>query len=77
MPILEEFYLPIFSSGRIKEAWFIPGWRTSTGARWEREKLTAFGVQTVDIYEHQLDMYLTKLLADSSQGENPMATLIA
>lgn len=41
MPILEVFYARVFESGAISEGWFIPGWRSSFGARWEREKLTS------------------------------------
>lgn len=37
MPILEDFFLPIFKSGKIKKIWFMPGWQTSTGAKWEFE----------------------------------------
>jgi hypothetical protein len=36
--ILEEFYRPIFTSGLIAQAFFLPDWRTSTGARWERSQ---------------------------------------
>ena len=38
MPILEEFFLPIFKSGKIKKIWFMTGWETSTGATWEYEQ---------------------------------------
>lgn len=38
-PVLEEFYLPLFTAGRIKRAWFIPGWKSSKGAQWERDML--------------------------------------
>lgn len=34
--ILEEFYRPLFTSGKIHSFHFIPGWRTSKGAKWER-----------------------------------------
>lgn len=40
MPILTVFYARLFESGAIVEGWFIPGWQSSLGARWEREKLT-------------------------------------
>lgn len=35
MPLLETLYRPIFSSGKIKRAYFLPGWENSTGASWE------------------------------------------
>jgi hypothetical protein len=37
MPILTTFYARLFSEKVITEGWFIPGWQSSTGARWERE----------------------------------------
>lgn len=40
MPILTVFYARLFESGAITEGWFIPGWQSSFGARWERDKLT-------------------------------------
>lgn len=40
LPILTEFYAKLFESGAICEGYFIPGWESSFGARWEREKLT-------------------------------------
>ncbi len=39
MPILTVFYARVFESGAVSEGYFIPGWRSSFGARWEREKL--------------------------------------
>lgn len=39
-PILEEFYRPIFESGYLDCAWFLPGWEASTGAKWEHELLS-------------------------------------
>ncbi len=35
--ILEIFYRRVFESGYIDQTWFLPTWRTSGGARWERE----------------------------------------
>lgn len=40
MPILEDFYWPIFDSGRIAQLHFIHGWESSFGARWEHEACT-------------------------------------
>ncbi len=37
MPILEDFFLPLFQSGKISKIWFMPNWQTSTGAKWEFE----------------------------------------
>ena len=40
MPILEEFYHPLISTGVIRAAWFIPGWESSFGAEWEQRSMT-------------------------------------
>lgn len=34
-PVLDEFYRPIFDSGFITRAFFLPGWENSIGAAWE------------------------------------------
>ncbi len=36
--LLNEFYLPIFESGYVKELYFLPGWENSVGACWEHEQ---------------------------------------
>ncbi len=47
--ILNHFYEPIFQTGKIKRKFFIPGWQSSVGARWEREQATTLGIQIVDL----------------------------
>lgn len=47
-PLLLEFYLPLYRSGFIVEAHFLPGWESSTGARWEREQFSQLGVKIID-----------------------------
>ncbi len=42
--LLNEFYLPLFETGRIKEFHFIPGWQGSTGARWEHNQAKRLGI---------------------------------
>jgi hypothetical protein len=46
-PILDEFYLPLLESGRIKTLVFLPGWRHSTGATWERDQAIRLGIKRV------------------------------
>jgi hypothetical protein len=36
--LFDEFYLPIFQSGRIEILFFLRGWEKSVGADWEHEK---------------------------------------
>lgn len=41
--ILERFYLPLIESGLIRTAWFIEGWESSVGAKWEHKQLRMVG----------------------------------
>lgn len=49
MRILEEFYKPLFESGKIKKMYFIPWRESSTGARRERETAKRLGIEIVDL----------------------------
>ncbi len=44
-PILEDFYRVIFDGGKISTIHFIPGWETSTGARWEHDHCDRYGIE--------------------------------
>ena len=37
--ILTDFYLPLFESGKVTTFKFLPGWKSSKGARWERRTI--------------------------------------
>ncbi|MBS3094339.1 nucleotide pyrophosphohydrolase [Candidatus Pacearchaeota archaeon] len=50
--LLEGFYLPIFKSGFIKKLFFISGWESSQGARWEHEKAKEFGIEIIYLEEN-------------------------
>lgn len=45
--ILNQVYLPIFESGRIKMLIMLPGWESSIGARWEHEQGKRLGILTL------------------------------
>lgn len=45
--ILEDFYLPIFESGKVKTLYFIKGWETSYGANWEHNQAKRLGIDIV------------------------------
>ena len=45
MPILDVFYKKIFESGHIKVALFLPDWKSSSGATWERNLVTRLGIE--------------------------------
>ena len=47
--ILNKFYLPIFESRLVKTLNFIPGWKSSIGARWERKTARKLKIKIVDI----------------------------
>lgn len=43
-PILDEFYEPIFSSGKIAVLHFIYGWESSFGAKWEHDNCERWNI---------------------------------
>lgn len=47
MPILEDFYLPLFKSGKIKRFYFIKGWESSFGATWEHDRAQELGIEII------------------------------
>lgn len=56
-PILDEFYLPLLESGRIKTLVFLPGWEYSTGAKWERQQAIRLGIKIIDLPKNWIDHY--------------------
>ena len=44
MDLLENFYAPIFESGKVKTSYFIYDWKNSFGATWEHKKVTSLGL---------------------------------
>ena len=45
--ILQDFYLPIFESGKVTTLYFIKGWESSYGANWEHEQAIRLGINIV------------------------------
>lgn len=45
LPILSDFYAPLFSSGKIRVLHFIHGWESSYGARWEHDNCPRWGIE--------------------------------
>jgi hypothetical protein len=43
-PILDEFYEPIFSSGKVAVLHFINGWESSFGAKWEHDSCSRWNI---------------------------------
>lgn len=43
--LLMGFYWPIFSSGYVTLAFFLPNWKQSHGARWEKRRLSSLRIQ--------------------------------
>ncbi|MDP3014937.1 MAG: DUF4406 domain-containing protein [bacterium] len=56
-PILEEFYGPVFESGKIKNVYFLPGWRKSVGARWEYNYAKKLGIKTIFLPKNWIKNY--------------------
>lgn len=38
LTLLETFYYPIFSSGRVERLCFLPDWKSSLGTQWEHDR---------------------------------------
>lgn len=52
--LLNDFYLPLFESGEIHTLYFLTGWESSTGSRWEHEQAERLGITIAyltDTYE--------------------------
>ncbi|MGV8141707.1 MAG: hypothetical protein ACP5NW_04685 [Candidatus Woesearchaeota archaeon] len=47
--ILDRFYLTIYNSGLITKMFFIHGWESSHGAKWERNIAQNRGIETIDL----------------------------
>ncbi|XOU94186.1 MAG: hypothetical protein ACNFW9_05070 [Candidatus Kerfeldbacteria bacterium] len=45
MPLLEDFYLPLFRGGYIQEVFFLSDWQSSFGAKWEHDQCKIFKIK--------------------------------
>lgn len=43
--LLESFYYPLFTSGRIQTLCFLPHWESSNGTRWEHVQAERLGIR--------------------------------
>lgn len=50
--VLEKFHKPILDSGLIKKFYFVHGWESSTGSRWERAQAKKLGIEIIDLPEN-------------------------
>ena len=48
-PILDDFFLPILKSGKIKQIIFMKDWQSSTGARWEHAMAVELGIERISL----------------------------
>ena len=58
MPILDIFYRQVFECGFITQAYFLPGWTSSTGAKWERAHFDAAHIPVFDLDFHIVEAFL-------------------
>lgn len=56
--ILETFCDGVYGSGHIAAAYFLPGWESSVGARWERDRMPTYGIA---VREYPADLWATCL----------------
>ena len=49
--VLEKFHKPILDSGLIKKFYFVHGWESSMGSRWERAQAKKLGIEIIDLPE--------------------------
>lgn len=47
LELLESFYLPMFENKLVQTLYFLPGWESSYGARWEYEQGKRLGMHMV------------------------------
>jgi hypothetical protein len=66
-PILHVFYRRVIHSGLIGYAFFIPGWESSVGARWEHDELRKAGARieylSASWFSQEFEVELDQLLA--------------
>ncbi len=81
-PILDVFYTRVFGTGSISEGWFIPGWKSSVGATWEREQLEARGCIIHDLTFAEIREFLVDecapelietIMSELAEGVDPTA----
>jgi hypothetical protein len=53
--ILDKFYLAIYSSGLISKMFFMHGWESSHGAKWERSIAQEKKIEIIDLPKEFLD----------------------
>ena len=51
MPLLTEFYKPVFESGLIKKVYFIDDWQSSFGAAWEHKECERLEIEIIHLPE--------------------------
>ncbi len=57
-PILDDFYTPVFRSGRICAVHFLDGWGSSFGAKWEHDNCELWNIQRIFLTKESSDLAL-------------------
>lgn len=59
-PIIDEFYVPLFQTGLITKGFFIPGYRSSNGARREEDELYFLGSTLIYLTREEIIGFLAQ-----------------
>lgn len=52
--LMKIFFRGMFTSGHIHAVYFLPGWESSVGSRWERDCVTQLGLPIVDLQSEEI-----------------------
>lgn len=63
-PIMGQFYIPFFEAVDFRQVYFIDGWKTSAGARWERDYFTREGNPNPPQIAHLSQDWISAALAE-------------
>jgi hypothetical protein len=47
--VIDDFYELLYHTGKVRTLYFIPGWKTSNGARWEYNRAKELGMEIVEL----------------------------
>lgn len=72
-PLIMNFHAPLYWSGKIERAYFLPGSNQSRGSRWEKQMFPYFGIDAEDLSQAYVDAVLASP-ALKSRREMPIVS---